>query len=395
MEVDALRVGGYEPEYKRVDTPADTQAAIQNEHSWDAVLSDYSGASTLDALKVMHQDGRDVPFIVISTPIENEKVVAVMRAGAHGYVLKSNLDRLAVVLEREVREAGERTTLKKAENVLKEKEERRLSNIADDAIAREDATEVRDLTFDSFIKTLSSTIDSRDPVTAGHSDRVAEYALLIGKELKLSSNDMALLKYASLLHDIGKIGICEAILLKEGPLTEKEFRQVQKHALYSYQILKNVHFEPSLQEIPDIAAAHHERMDGTGYHRGLRNGEIPFLSRVLAVADVLDAITSHRHYRERMPFDCAIGLIEKDSGTHFDPRCVAALLQVKLTDLSRMLLKQHGGQYDESGQQLLRKLDKDISIAEYQNIIKKKDQSEDEAETCRIFNGIYSHSSKD
>ena len=259
---------------------------------------------------------------------------------------------------------------------------------------KEDLTKETKLLFDSLIKTLAITIDARDPLTAGHSERVAEYAHLIGKTMNLSETDMEMLKYASLLHDIGKIGVCETILLKEGRLTVREFRIMQKHAFCTYEILKNIHFDACLQEIPAIASSHHERMDGTGYYQGLRGDDIPLLSRILAVADVFDAITSHRHYRDRMPFEKAIKTIEEESGNHFDTNCVESFMKVKLLDLSRVLLKQHGApgeQYDEAGQSLLRKLDKNITLAEYLTVLRDKGKAMTDCPAHTVFNTLYNH----
>ncbi|MEB3287162.1 MAG: HD domain-containing phosphohydrolase [Vampirovibrionales bacterium] len=250
------------------------------------------------------------------------------------------------------------------------------------------ATEMK-ISFDSFVKTLSSTIDARDPITAGHSERVAAYSTLIGEEMNMPEPDLEALKYASLLHDIGKIGIREDILKKDGRLTEKEYRHIQKHVYYTHEILKNVHFEHHLRMVPEIAASHHEKIDGTGYHRGLQGDEILLSGRILALCDVFDAITSRRHYRNRMPFERVLQIILKDVDAHFDKDCVDSFLNVKLNDVSRVLLMEREAEYDEGGLLLLKKLDKHITIGEYQRLCKRDSLSKGEAETHRIFSNLY------
>lgn len=253
------------------------------------------------------------------------------------------------------------------------------------------ATELK-ISFESFVKTLSSTIDARDPITAGHSERVAEYSLLIGKEMNMNTDDQEALKYASLLHDVGKIGIKEEILKKDGRLTEKEYRHIQKHVYYTHEILKNVHFESHLGLVPEIAASHHEKIDGTGYHRGLKGNEILLSGRILAIADVFDAITSRRHYRNRMPFDRVLSILKKDSGSHFDEDCIANFFQVKLVDVIRILacdattgLKAT----DKETQRLLSKLDANITIQEFEGLAGKEILTPGEIEVSEVFKGLY------
>lgn len=245
------------------------------------------------------------------------------------------------------------------------------------------------ISFESFVKTLSTTIDARDPITAGHSERVAEYSVLIGEEMNMSGIDLEVLRYASLLHDIGKIGIKEEILKKDGRLTEKEYRHIQKHVYYTHEILKNVHFERNLRMVPEIAASHHEKVDGTGYHRGLKGDEIPMSGRILALSDVFDAITSRRHYRNRMSFERVISIMLKDVNTHFDNDVVAGFQQVRLAAIGHVLLMERSAEYDEGGLILLKKLDKHITIGEYFNALKKEQLTRGEADIHRIFNLMY------
>lgn len=263
-----------------------------------------------------------------------------------------------------------------------------LTAIATNAgVAIENATLAKEMkvSFDSFVKTLSSTIDARDPITAGHSERVADYSVLIGEEMELNTDEIEALKYASLLHDIGKIGIREDILKKDGRLTEKEYRHIQKHVYYTHEILKNVHFERHLQLVPEIAASHHEKMDGSGYHRGLKGSDIHLSGRILAISDVFDAITSRRHYRNRMAFDKVLAIMKRDAGTHFDPDCVDSFFNVPLVKISSVLATENRS----SSEMLLSKLDKHITIGEFYKSLHKEIKTKGEADIHRIFNALY------
>jgi HD-GYP domain-containing protein (c-di-GMP phosphodiesterase class II)/tetratricopeptide (TPR) repeat protein len=267
-----------------------------------------------------------------------------------------------------------------------------LTAIATNAgVAIENATLSKEMkiSFDSFVKALSSTIDARDPITAGHSERVAEYAVLLGEEMEMQVNDLDALKYASLLHDIGKIGIREDILKKDGRLTEKEYRHIQKHVYYTHEILKNVHFERHLRLVPEIAASHHEKVDGTGYHRGLSGKEIHLSGRILAISDVFDAITSRRHYRNRMAFDKVLAILKRDAGTHFDPDCIDSFFNIPLHRVSRVLLMDRGKETKADGLRILGKLDKHVTIGEYNRSMNKEMKTKGEADIHRIFNYLY------
>ncbi|MBY0450060.1 MAG: HD domain-containing protein [Cyanobacteria bacterium] len=257
------------------------------------------------------------------------------------------------------------------------------------ALENAQLTTDRKTAFESFIKTLSSTIDARDPITAGHSERVAEYSTLLGDEMKMDYDEVEALKYASLLHDIGKIGIREDILIKDGRLTQKEYRHIQKHAYYTYEILKNIHFEKHLRLIPEIAASHHEKMDGSGYFRGLDGKEIPISGRILAISDVFDAITSRRHYRNRMPFDKVLSVLHRDAGTHFDPDCVEAFFNVRVVNLAEVLIMEKHIELPEKRFTLLKEIDNQVSVREYGELLKKEKMSKAEADIHRAFSSIY------
>jgi len=201
-------------------------------------------------------------------------------------------------------------------------------------------------TFDSLVETLASTIDARDPLTAGHSQRISLYADEIGRVLRLQAQEREVLRISALLHDYGKIAVREAVLTKNDKLTDEEFSHIRNHAAYTRSILEKINFSRELRQVPLIAASHHERVDGTGYPAGLVDEEIPLLSKILAVADVFDALTSKRHYRTRMPFAEVIQLLLDNIGSQFDPLPVNAFRAVKLDRLVRILEHEHSGRLE-------------------------------------------------
>jgi len=175
--------------------------------------------------------------------------------------------------------------------------------------------DLRDLFF-STVRSLIAAVEAKDTYTKGHSERVTEYALLIANALKLPREEIETLHLASLLHDIGKIGIMEGILDKKEPLTEDDWKVIRQHPLTGAKILEPV--RPMEKIIPYILH-HHERYDGKGYPDGLKGEDIPFYSRIIAIGDAFDAMTSDRPYRKGLPVEVALAEIEKNKGTQFDP----------------------------------------------------------------------------
>lgn len=173
---------------------------------------------------------------------------------------------------------------------------------------------------------LSKAAEYRDPETGAHILRMAHYSELIARGLGLSVADQELLLEAAPMHDIGKVGIADHVLLKPGKLTPEEFEIMKLHAIYGYEILQGSSSKV-LQAGADIALAHHERFDGTGYPNGLQGEQIPIFSRIVAVADVFDALTSERPYKKAWPLEQASEHIKANAGTHFDPTCVSAFFE--------------------------------------------------------------------
>jgi HD-GYP domain-containing protein (c-di-GMP phosphodiesterase class II)/pSer/pThr/pTyr-binding forkhead associated (FHA) protein len=180
----------------------------------------------------------------------------------------------------------------------------------------------RDL-FLNTITILAQAVELRDDYTGGHTARVSRYAELLGRKMNLPAADMRWLCFGTPLHDIGKIGIDDAILRKPGSLTAEEYKAMQQHTVKGAAILATI---PDLAPIIPIARSHHERWDGKGYPDGLAGEAIPRLARIVAVADTFDAMTSDRPYRKGMAAEIAFAEVQKQSGKQFDPECAAAFL---------------------------------------------------------------------
>ncbi len=230
--------------------------------------------------------------------------------------------------------------LNKEEGVFAKEDEEMLTLLSGQAAAAlESAILYEELkkTFVSFIKTLSETIDARDPVTAGHSRRVSGYSVKIGRKLNYSPKKVEVLEYAALVHDLGKIGVREEVLTKPGKLSREEYLHIQSHARKTHRILENIYFQPEYSQIPPAASLHHENIDGSGYPLKKKADEIPEMARIIAVADVFDSLSYKRHYRVPKAFEDVVDLIRKGSGTKFDPRIAGAFLNIKAADILKII----------------------------------------------------------
>ncbi len=176
--------------------------------------------------------------------------------------------------------------------------------------------------FQSTLQILASSIDARDPLTSGHSEKVTEYAVTICRLLGLDADYTEKVRLSALFHDYGKIGVPDSILKKEGPLSNDEYITIQSHAVKTKEILEQIRFEGIYKDVPVIAGAHHEKMDGSGYPGRLKGEEIPLGSRIIAVADYFEALTAKRHYREPMFMEEAIKEMENAAGSHLDSHIV-------------------------------------------------------------------------
>lgn len=166
---------------------------------------------------------------------------------------------------------------------------------------------------------LAETIEKRDPYTGGHTQRVMEYSLAVGGLMGLSGEEIENLKLAAILHDIGKLGISDCILLKNGSLDRDEMQAMNRHPEYGAEILRHV---KQLDQVISGVRGHHERYDGNGYPDGLKGEDIPFIARIIAVADTFDAMTTDRPYRKALSVSKAVGELTKQSGAQLDGKIV-------------------------------------------------------------------------
>jgi HD-GYP domain-containing protein (c-di-GMP phosphodiesterase class II) len=180
-------------------------------------------------------------------------------------------------------------------------------------------------TMDATIRTIAKTVEVRDPYTAGHHRRVSELSVRIAREMELEEEMIKAIELAAVIHDLGKIQVPAEILSKPGRLSEVEFGLVKTHPAVGYELLKDINFPWPLAE---IIRQHHERVDGTGYPRGLKGDQIALESRIICVADTVEAMSSHRPYRPALGIDRALAQIKQDRGTHYDPQVVDACLRV-------------------------------------------------------------------
>lgn len=248
--------------------------------------------------------------------------------------------------------------------------------------------------FDSFIDTLATSIDARDKITSGHSTRVKLYSGLIARELDMDEKMIEIIEKAATLHDIGKIGIRDSVLQKEGKLTDEEYKHIQEHVQITHNILDKIHSTDEFKTVTEIACSHHEKYDGSGYYRKLCGENIHLGGRILAVSDVFDAITSKRHYRDKMPIANVINILLKDSGTHFDRTIVDCFLSISADKFVKVFLTEN--------HMILQAHDKDVlekySLRDLHNFLTQKqfeELTEEEKTFVNLFDLYYTAKSNE
>ncbi len=194
--------------------------------------------------------------------------------------------------------------------------------------------EVQRSLFMGIVRALSSSIDAKDPYTRGHSDRVAHLAELLAQAYGMNARQVEDVYITGLLHDVGKIGVPEATLLKVGKLTVEEFEQIKQHPVIGYEILKDI--PPMAVMLPGVLH-HHERWDGEGYPQRLKGNDIPLFGRLLAVADAFDAMSSDRAYRSRLPREKVLQILKDGAGKQWDTQLVTAFLTLDLSEFDEMI----------------------------------------------------------
>lgn len=240
--------------------------------------------------------------------------------------------------------------------------------------------------FESFIDTLATSIDARDKITAGHSSRVKLYSMLIVDELGCDPKFKELVEKAAILHDIGKIGIRDSVLQKEGKLTDDEYKHIQEHVRITHDILEKIHTSDDFKMITEIACSHHEKYDGSGYYRHLSGEDIPYGGRILAVADVFDAITSRRHYRDKMPIQNVIDILLSGKNKHFDGNLVDAFLRISVDKIIRVFLTENHNSFKDEDCETL----SHYNLLNIHDYIVDENASDEQKHVADLFNFYYS-----
>lgn len=303
-----LKRSGYQ--LTGVTDPYEAIEKVRNEH-FDLMLLDFimtpiHGDKVVEEIRKFNQE----LYILLLTghkdlapPLETIK-----RLSIQGYCEKSDkFDQLLLLIESALRSVEQMKIITKINQELKDKNQ-----------------ELENAYLES-IQTLRYTVEAKDSYTRGHSDRVADFSVLIGKYLNLSEEDLKILRIGGLFHDIGKIGVPDSILLKEAKLTSEEYSEIKNHPSIGKQILSNASI---FKDMIPIVYHHHERFDGTGYPAGLAGENIPLFARIAAVADTFDAMTTKRSYRNALPLDIVRAEIEKCSSTQFDPAITKVFLDI-------------------------------------------------------------------
>lgn len=240
--------------------------------------------------------------------------------------------------------------------------------------------------FESFIDTLATSIDARDKITAGHSSRVKLYSMLLVDELGCDEKFKELVEKAAILHDIGKIGIRDSVLQKEGKLTDDEYKHIQEHVRITHDILEKIHMSQDFKTITEIACSHHEKYDGSGYYRHLSGENIPYGGRILAVADVFDAITSKRHYRDKMPIQNVIDILLSGKDKHFDGNLVDTFLKISVDKIIRVFLTENHNCFKDEDCELL----SHYNLFNIRDFIIGENVTDEQRHVADLFNFYYS-----
>ena len=307
-----LKRSGYD--FTGLTSPLEAIERVRNEH-FDMMILDFMmnpihGDEVVEEIRKFNKD----LYILLLTghkdlapPLETIK-----RLEIQGYCEKSDkFDQLLLLIESGIKSIEQMNTIKTINKQLHDKNE-----------------ELERAYLDT-IGILRQTVEAKDPYTRGHSDRVSEYSVLIGKKLGLDEKTLHILKIGGLFHDIGKIGIPDSILLKESKLSDEEYSQIKNHPMIGVHMLGDAAI---FTDILPIVKHHHERYDGRGYPSQLVGDDIPYVARIAAVADTFDAMTSKRSYRDSLPIDVVRAEIERCSGTQFDPNIAKVFLDIMDND---------------------------------------------------------------
>jgi response regulator RpfG family c-di-GMP phosphodiesterase len=311
---------------------ADEATTMLAGSSFNLVMTDITmpGTSGIELSQYINQAYPDTVVIMVSGMTDINYAVEAMRHGAFDYVVKPfDLSHVLMAVERGLRYQGLVAAKRHYEQSLEETVKLRTAELRS---LNEDLNQMLEALYQNYratLRALAGALEARDFETAGHSDRVVAYSLRLGREMGLAHKELIALEQGALLHDIGKIGVRDSILLKCGALTEAEWEEMREHINYGLRIIGGIDF---LSGAAPVVGEHHEKYDGTGYPSGLQGEMIHINARIFAVADAFDAITSDRPYRKSAPYAHARAEIVANSARHFDPAVVNAFLNVPESD---------------------------------------------------------------
>ena len=292
------------------------------------VLSDIDmpamdGVKLLQRVKEAHPD---VEVVMITGVVDVEVALRAMRMGANDYLTKPfNLEEVRLTVERAMEKRRLLLENREYQRDLEAKVAERTVEVVLKRREIEALYEKLQTSYETTLEALAAALDTRDTETQGHSVRVSEYTVVIARRMGVEEPELTEIRRGALLHDVGKIGIPDAVLRKPGKLTAEEWREMKLHPEIGGRILSGIKF---LEKSLPIVMAHQERFDGSGYPRGLKGDEIPLGARIFAVVDTLDAMTSDRPYRKALGYDEAREEIVRNSGIQFDPKVVEVFLSI-------------------------------------------------------------------
>jgi putative nucleotidyltransferase with HDIG domain len=303
-----LRKAGLVVSARRVETRDDFVRAL-DQFEPDVILVDYKipAFDGLSAVRIAVERRPQTPSIVVTGTLGDGLAAALLREGARDYILKDRLARLASAVRQAVEDA--RTEVGRRE--AQEQSRRALAKLH--------------RTLEKTVEAVAATVEMRDPYTAGHERRVAGLATAIAREMKLSEAEIEGVHFGALIHDLGKIQVPAEILSKPTRLSSIEFELIKSHPRAGHEIIKGIEFP---WPVARMVLEHHERLDGSGYPQGLKGDAIALESRILAVADVVEAMSSHRPYRPGLGIEAALKEIEEKRDRWFDPQAVDACLRL-------------------------------------------------------------------
>src|SRR5256885_7119667 len=304
---------------------AEEALAQLREMNYELVISDItmSGMTGLEMIPHVKVASPDTVIVMISGMQTIESAINALRVGAFDYLMKPfDLRQAEAAVTRALEHYELVAAKRRYENHLEELVDQRTAELDEALGSLENA-------YRSTLKALTAALETRDAETHGHSERVVTFSLRLGREYGLTSSQMKALEFGSLLHDIGKIGVPDAILRKPAKLTEEEWERMREHPLHGQQILRGIKF---LTGAARVVAQHHEKWDGSGYPLGLKAEDIDICARIFSVADAFDAITSDRVYRQGRSYEVALAELDEWAGRQFDPKIVEAFHRVPPED---------------------------------------------------------------